>query len=365
MKTASENAPAGEGRKPRVPGGGPAEVVVAALALAGPVVAGAATGHLEAGMAAAVGGMAMGDRAGADEIAEPWIFLAQSFVAVLAALLAGSLAAAAGAAGAAGIVALAVLASLLGGASRPLAVATTRFVLFMVISSYVAARYARPVAIYPLFAAGAAWGALLGAALVAWRAPARRRAPAPGADAEASRPTARERWARWARSLRRREGWLHTLQLGTSLGVAEAIQVAWPGHHTHWVALTVAIVVRRPLDELRRRAIQRGAGTAAGVVLGSFLLWPGISTGASVAIVVLLAAARAMLRTRNPAAYAAVMTPLMLTLMEFGQPFAFAVLVDRLLATLVGCALALAAGALFGRQFLAAASGHRIAEDGR
>jgi len=339
MKPASERAKPAKARAPLRRD----EVVVSALALAGPALVGAAFGHLGAGMAAAVGGMAMGEALAGDTPREQASYLAHALAATLLATLAGPLLSSNSGLAAFGIVVLTLFASLLGGASRPLAAAETRFVLFMVITSYVAARDPHPLSMVPLFYAGAAWGAGLNALLIAWPA----RHPAGGSTPEPKpQPARMQRWRRWARVIRTREGLLHPLQLTTSLAIAEAIRAAWPEHHTHWIALTVAIVVRRPAEELRKRVVERSAGTLAGVVGGSILLLP--MPGAAVLVLVsVLAVLRAIFRNRKPGAYAAVMTPLVLILAEFGRPTSPEMLVDRLAATLIGGVLALAVAWLF------------------
>ena len=95
---------------------------------------------------------------------------------------------------------------------------------------------------------------------------------------------------------------------------------------------------------MRARAFQRATGTAVGVVIGGLLLaWPAPAWLLVTAIAV-IAALRPILKARNYLAYSAVMTPLIVMMMEFGQPATPMVMADRLVATLVGCALALAAG---------------------
>ena len=65
-----------------------------------------------------------------------------------------------------------------------------------------------------------------------------------------------------------------------------------------------------------------------------------------IAIIAALAAARPILMAANYTVYAAVMTPLVILLLDFGQEPSFAAIVDRLAATLAGCGLALALGYL-------------------
>lgn len=318
-----------------------AGIAVAAAGIAVPVAVGAWTGHLGAGMVAAVGGLAMSEAGEGSSLGEQLRDVAYALTASVAAMLVGSWVARAGIAGAVALVAIAAAVSLVGGMSRPLARATTRFVLFMVMTSYLATGGELFPAVV-LFSAGALWAALLAIAARSLRG-SRAIMPDPAEAGAKRKPTWRQLWKRWVGTLRTYDGWSYAVQLATCLAAAEAIRVALPEHHTYWVALTVVIVLRRQSSEIRARAFQRATGTAIGVVLGSLLLaWlaPGWLL---VAVIAVFAALRPVLKARHYLAYSALMTPMIVMMMEFGQPATPMVMVDRLAATLVGCALALAA----------------------
>ena len=108
----------------------------------------------------------------------------------------------------------------------------------------------------------------------------------------------------------------------------------------------MVIVVQRNLQAALPRTFQRAAGTSLGVLLTGLLLLGSSSMWAVIAIIAALAAARPILTEVNYTAYAAVMTPLVILLLDFGQEPSWAVVVDRLAATLFGCALALTLGYL-------------------
>jgi hypothetical protein len=260
--------------------------------------------------------------------------IAYAFVASVAAVLVGSWVARAGIAGAAAMVAVAGAVSLVGGMSRPLARATARFVLFMVMTSYLSASGASMAGI-ELYLAGALWAALLALAVKALQRD-RGNAAEPAESGAKRKPTPRQLWKHWVGTLSKRSGWSYALQVAACLAVAEAIRIALPEHHTYWIALTVVIVVQRQASEMRARAFQRAAGTAVGVVIGGILLaWPA-PAWALVAAIAVIAALRPILRERSYLAYSAVMTPLIVMMMEFGQPATAMVMADRLVATLVG-----------------------------
>ncbi len=318
-----------------------AGIAVAMAGIAVPVAVGAWTGHLGAGMVAAVGGLAMSEAGEGDSLGAQLRDIAYAFVASMAAMLVGSWVARSGVAGAAALVVIAAAVSLVGGMSRPLARATTRFVLFMVMTSYLSARGGSTAPI-GLFLAGALWAAILALAVKTLRRTPPAATPAEGAVKR--KPAVRQLWTRWTGTLSTFAGWSYATQIAVCLAIAEAIRIAWPEHHTYWVALTVVIVVRRQGSELRARASQRAAGTAFGVVIGSLLLaWP-VPAWVLVLAIAVIAALRPILKARNYLAYSAVMTPLIVMMMEFGQPATPMVMVDRLAATLAGCVLALAAG---------------------
>ena len=127
------------------------------------------------------------------------------------------------------------------------------------------------------------------------------------------------------------------MRIWSCLTVAEAIAEIWPGRHGQWIAVTVAIVLGRRLTAPPTRLLQRALGTMLGVVIaGLLLIWtpPPLIVTCEIAA---LAAARPVLRAGNYAAYAVVMTPLIVLLLDFGQAISVAILADRLMATIAGC----------------------------
>lgn len=128
-----------------------------------------------------------------------------------------------------------------------------------------------------------------------------------------------------------------------------------PDHHTYWMSLTVVLVVQRNLATAFKRAGQRSAGTLVGVLLTTLFLTGPVSTWGMVCIIALLAAARVVLIEKNYTAYTVVMTPLIILLLDFGQPPSLVVIIGRLIATLVGCTVAFSLGYL-GRFRITAAN---------
>ena len=326
-------------------------MLVAGLGFAGPMLAGIAAGRPEAGLVAALGSLAMSSSGAGEDLRTRTLDLAYAFAAGVGAMIAGMWIAGQGALGAAMVVLIAAIVSLAGGFSRPLARASVRFILFLVIGTFVGPRMQDPWNAAALVAAGALWTALVTLGVASLRG-------APIEDTEAGEahpaavrtPTFAQRWNRWRRSLESLSAWDYPLRITASLAVAETIVALWPRHHSHWIALTVAIVVHRGPSDQGTRAFQRAAGTAAGVLAGGVLLVMQPPVWTLVAVIVMLAALRPALEARSYLAYSAAMTPLVLLLLDFGQVPDAAALIDRLAATLIGCTLALAAGRHVGRH---------------
>jgi uncharacterized membrane protein YccC len=113
--------------------------------------------------------------------------------------------------------------------------------------------------------------------------------------------------------------------------------------------MTVALLMERPIESFPVRTTQRAVGTTLGVaitdLIGAHTLPVWLLVGASG----LLAAARPLLRARNYLLYSVVMTPLVIVILDAGRPAPPDVLLERLLATLIGAALVIGANLAFGR----------------
>jgi len=310
------------------------QALAAAFGMAGPVALAAALGHVEAGMAAATGALAVsGSGLGLSRRARR-ADLAWGLAAALLALGFGVLIAGHGPATRVALVALAGVAAVLGGLSRPAAVAATRFILFLVIATNLG-EAGRPLALFILASQGALWTALLIVVFgrLSPRAPDIEEPPAPGLTLLARR---------WASQLRTWPAWRYPARITLCLALAEALAAAWPHHHGRWITLTVAILVRRQGVEALLMTTQRALGVFVGVLAaGLLVVWrpPLMALTLGVAV---LAGARPLLRTRSYVAYSAVMTPLVILLLDLGAPPTTGLLADRMLATLAGALLVIA-----------------------
>jgi hypothetical protein len=327
----------------------PASILAAALGMAGPVAAGVATGHLPLGLAAAVGGLAVGGASVGPN--------AKAQVRELGAVLVPAAAAAVAAAAIAGrgpltdglLVVLACTAAIAGGYSRATAVATTRFILFLIVTINVAGAAPERVALPILIVAGALWTAAVNLTLGSvaraggWSAPAEHGGePAPPAA------TADQKRARWKKTLTGISGRQYTLRLGICLTVAGILRSIWPEHHLYWIALTAALLCERRIETFPIKTTQRALGTALGVVLAYAFVALDVAAWGLAAAIGVLAGLRSLLRAKNYLAYAIAMTPLIILIMDAGRPLGTGVLIDRLIATLIGAALVITVNVLIG-----------------
>jgi hypothetical protein len=231
--------------------------------------------------------------------------------------------------------------ALLGGISRPLALASGRILPLIVIASGLEGVHARPGGAALLFVLGSAWTILVSVTL--------HRIIAAGSQVIEPIPEPKVvPWRylvrRWRGTLRTLEGWRFTLRLVPCLLVSEVVALHWGRGHGHWISLTVVLVVQRDLSSALARTLQRAVGTLVGVILGGAFMALGPSAWGSVVAIGVLAAARPVLRSGNYMVYSVAMTPLVILLLDLGAQDLASSLIDRLLATLVGCALALVLG---------------------
>jgi hypothetical protein len=315
----------------------PAQAVVAGLAFAGPVGLAVAIGHPAWGLAAAAGALTLsGLEPSAGFAAQARSLgvaaLTAAVAAIAAVLLAGQPPAFRGLA----LALFAGVAALLGGFSRPTAVAAVRLVVFTTILSAVAAQVHDRAGLLLMLSVGGAWAMLL--ALAAALLPRPRPAIEP-----VRTPTLAQYWTRYRATLATPRGWQFAGRLTGGLAAAGVLDALLPAHHLHWAGLTVAILSVRDLSAPATKLLQRTLGAVLGVLLGALLLlWP-LPAWGLVAGLAVIAGLRPLLKAGNYLAYTAVMTPLVLMITELGRAPPPGLLADRLGATLVGALLVAAA----------------------
>jgi uncharacterized membrane protein YccC len=156
---------------------------------------------------------------------------------------------------------------------------------------------------------------------------------------------------------------LFTVRLMICIGVAGVVSEVLPLQRSYWVPLTVALVLKPDYGSVFARALQRGIGTIVGAVAGAVLLALVHGTWLLIPFAV-LAALLPYGRSRNYGLLATFLTPLVVVLIDLLSPLGWRLAEDRLVDTLIGCAIALLIGyapwpmgwyAHLPRQFAAAA----------
>ena len=127
------------------------------------------------------------------------------------------------------------------------------------------------------------------------------------------------------------------------MGAAGVVSEVLPLQRSYWVPLTVAIVLKPDYGSVFARALQRGIGTVVGAVAGAVLLV--LVHGAWLLIpFAVLAALLPFGRSRNYGLLATFLTPLVVVLIDLLNPGGWQLAGDRLIDTLIGCAIVLLIG---------------------
>ncbi|SNS43140.1 Uncharacterized membrane protein YccC [Geodermatophilus pulveris] len=136
------------------------------------------------------------------------------------------------------------------------------------------------------------------------------------------------------------------VRLVLCMTVAEVARQYLPIERPYWVLLTVAIVLKPDFGSVFTRAVQRGAGTLVGVLIGSLLL---SVLPRNAWVLVAMAAAAALMpwgRAANFGLFSVFQTPLIILLLDIALAGEPGLVGARLLDTLIGCAIVLVFGYL-------------------
>ncbi|WP_324277112.1 FUSC family protein [Blastococcus brunescens] len=140
------------------------------------------------------------------------------------------------------------------------------------------------------------------------------------------------------------------VRLALCMTVAEIARQYLPIERPYWVLLTVAIVLKPDFGSVFTRAVQRGAGTLLGVLIGSVLLavlprdaWVLVAMSASAALL-------PWARNANFGLFSVFQTPVIILLLDLALPGGPGVVGARLTDTLIGCAIVLVFGYLLWPQ---------------
>ncbi len=321
------------------------------LSMALPLAVGVLTGYVAEGMLACLGALVVSSSAHEGSLGYRIVDIARTTAA-------GSCGVAFGIACSHGIppvltIVAAALAATLGGARRDWAKLTALAIAFMFVA--VSLPPALPgVAEVWWFAVGAATGGLITLIAVGFEIHVRGRPVTPAPHARALGADL----AAWRGRLRTLRGWVYPLRLTSCLTVGFLAAQALHRPHSYWVMLTVALVVQRDHRAALSRTIERGLGTAIGVLVGSAVL--AVPVTFAVVAVGVIGAVRPYLKQANYTAYTIAMTPLVVILQGMGRPMPDVLLIDRLVDTAIGCGISLVFGLVIWWPLLSGDAGRPV-----
>ncbi|WP_216213318.1 FUSC family protein [Amycolatopsis aidingensis] len=140
--------------------------------------------------------------------------------------------------------------------------------------------------------------------------------------------------------------WLATLRLTLCVALAEVAALLVPVERSYWITLTVGIVLKPDFGSVFGRAVLRGLGTVVGVGIGAAVLGLGVHGWALVLLIALFAGGVAAGKVRNYGILSAFVTPLIILQMDLAARGDWALVLARLVDTLIGCAIVLVFGYL-------------------
>ncbi|MFI1761573.1 FUSC family protein [Streptomyces sp. NPDC020800] len=185
-----------------------------------------------------------------------------------------------------------------------------------------------------------------------------------GGDDRLGRPAALGiRTARAARgAVLSANSWRYGLRLALCIGIAQALVSLVPVPRSYWVALTITFVLKPDFGSVFSRALLRALGTVAGLVIAAAVLAEVPRGWWDVPVMFVLAPLIPALTPRGYGYQTAAITPVILLLSDNLNHQGTALLLPRLLDSLMGCAIALVAGYLLWPESWRTRVGDRLAD---
>ncbi|MEU9284477.1 FUSC family protein [Streptomyces sp. NPDC048275] len=182
-------------------------------------------------------------------------------------------------------------------------------------------------------------------------------------DDRLGRPAAlRIRGARAARNVvMSAASWRYGLRLALCIGLAQALVSLVPVPRSYWVALTITFVMKPDFGSVFSRALLRAVGTVAGLVVAAGVLALVPLGWWDVPVLFVLAPLIPVLTPRGYGHQTAAVTPVILLLSDVLNRQGTALLVPRLVDSLMGCAIAIVAGYLLWPESWHTRVGDRLA----
>ncbi|WP_351228031.1 FUSC family protein [Streptomyces sp. NPDC002133] len=183
-------------------------------------------------------------------------------------------------------------------------------------------------------------------------------------DDRLGRPAAlRIRARRTARNVLFSEAsWRYGLRLALCIGLAQALVSLVALDRSYWVTLTVTFVLKPDFGSVFSRAVARGLGTAAGLVVAAAVLAEVPRGWWDVPVMMVLGALIPAFSAKGYAFQTAAITPVILLLSDLINRQGTGLILTRLVDSLIGCAIALVAGYLLWPESWHTRIGDRLAD---
>ncbi|WP_328735592.1 FUSC family protein [Streptomyces bobili] len=156
--------------------------------------------------------------------------------------------------------------------------------------------------------------------------------------------------------------WRYGLRLALCIGLAQVLVSIITVPRSYWVALTITFVLKPDFGSVFSRALLRALGTVAGLVVAAAVLSQVPRGWWDVPVMLLLAPLIPALTPRGYGYQTAAITPVILLLSDILNHQGTALLLPRLVDSLIGCAIALVAGYLLWPESWHTRVGDRLAD---
>ncbi|MER6344935.1 FUSC family protein [Streptomyces sp. NPDC001595] len=156
--------------------------------------------------------------------------------------------------------------------------------------------------------------------------------------------------------------WRYGLRLALCIGIAQILVSTVPVPRSYWVALTITFVLKPDFGSVFSRALLRALGTVAGLVVAAAVLAEVPRGWWDVLVLLVLAPLIPALTPRGYGYQTAAITPVILLLSDVLNRQGTALLLPRLVDSLIGCAIALVAGYLLWPESWRTRVGDRLAD---
>ncbi|MFE0036402.1 FUSC family protein [Streptomyces sp. NPDC059015] len=156
--------------------------------------------------------------------------------------------------------------------------------------------------------------------------------------------------------------WRYGLRLALCIGLAQALVSIVELDRSYWVALTVTFVMKPDFGSVFSRAVGRGLGTVAGLVVAAAVLAEVPRGWWDVPVMFLLGGLIPAFSAKGYAFQTAAITPVILLLSDLLNRQGIGLVRARLVDSLIGCAIALVAGYLLWPESWHSRIGDRLAD---